>query len=92
MKTLFDLIQEWRGVQADAERIEAQVRKTRQRASELEAQITDTLLQHGPVVVLSELFLPPENPNNPIRTQRVTDAIRIVVPDPKNPNTEGGAA
>jgi hypothetical protein len=85
VKTLFDLIQEWRGVQGDAERIEVQARRTRQRATELEARITDALIQHGPVMVCTELFLPPENPNNPIRIQRVKDAIEIVVSEPEQP-------
>jgi hypothetical protein len=87
VKTLFDLIQEWRGVQADAERIEVHARKTRQHAKELEAQIADTLLRHGPVVALSELFLPPDSPSNPIRIQRVTDAIKIVIPEPEQPKS-----
>ncbi len=92
MKTLWDLIQEWRSVQADAERIEIHARKMRQRAKELEAQVSDALLQHGPVVAISELFLPPDNPSNPIRIQPVTDALKIVVSEPEHQNPKGGVA
>jgi hypothetical protein len=92
MKTLFDLIQEWRSTRADAERIEIQARKTRQQAAALETQVCDALLQHGPVVAGSELFLPPESPNDQIRVQRVTDAIRVVLSQSETTNPKGGAA
>jgi hypothetical protein len=90
MKTLWDLIQEWKSVRADAERIEVLASKTRQQANALEARLLDALMQHGPVMACSDLYLPPSHPSDPIRIQRVLDAMSIVLPETTNP--KGGAA
>lgn len=92
MKTLFDLIYEWKGLKDQAERMEVQARKARHEANDLEAKLRDALLEHGPVMACTELFLPPENPHDPIRILNVHDAINIALPQTEttNPN-EGGA-
>lgn len=92
MKTLWDLIYEWKGLKDQAERMEVQARKTRNEANELEAKLRDALLEHGPVMACTELLLPPENPHDPIRILNVQDAINIVLPQTETTNpTEGGA-
>jgi hypothetical protein len=90
MKTLWDLIYEWRGVTAEAERIEAQAVRTRAQANALEGQLRDALRIHGPITNGTEVFLPPANDDAPVNVLPITEAIRIELPKPQT--LEGGAA
>ena len=91
MKTLWDLIQAWKSARSEAERIEVHAQKARKHVNDLEIRLRDVLVEHGPALACNELYLPPDDPSNPVRVLPVADAMNVVLSKEETEKPKGGA-
>ena len=77
MRTVWDLIYNWKAAEAEAERAEKEARQARKIADDLQERFRQALIQHGPIKTGGVLYLVPSQPGDPIRAQPIKDAMEI---------------
>jgi hypothetical protein len=77
MRTVWDLIYDWKAKEAEAQRAEQEARQARRIADELRERFRDALIQHGPIKTGGVLYLAPGQPGDPIHALPIKDAMEI---------------